>query len=176
MKVGLQYSHAAPRVATLMAPLCHSEDLKMQQLHLCVTEDFRCEYEALSGTADPHRKTKTSDMRDIYLMADLLERGPPQGPSVVMSNFVYWIMRYFTSHVAYVTAFQRSPFRNVAVGRDDAAGEAAWLQKYGIVWTKADEIVRGHIRTDRQKGRWTPLDLDLDIGAESALLISISGE
>ena len=158
-EAGFDLNHATLRVSMLMAPLCHSEDPEIQQLHLNVTEAYRSEYESLTDTNDPHRETKKNDLDNIYLMAELLDCGPPRGKGVTMSDFVYWIMRYFTSHVAYISKFSRSPFRNVAVGRNDGDGEVAWLRTYGVIWTKNDEDVRQRVRLDQDANKWTPLNL-----------------
>lgn len=156
---GVTTQHAALRISMLMAPLCHSEDLAVQRLQLAVTEEFRQEYERLTGTHDPHRSTKHKDLTDVYLMAGMLRNGPPRGSQVFMWEFVFWILRYFTSHFAYIESFGRSPFRNVAVGRDDTVHEAEWLQEYGVKWTVKDEKVRKKIKAAHQCNTWDPLEL-----------------
>lgn len=95
-------------------------------------------------------------------MARLLADGPPYEGALGMHDFVYWIMRYFTSHYSYVKLFGRSPFRNVAVGRADHKSEVPWLRGYGTVWGENDKAVRKQIHQDVLSGRWTPLHSPCD--------------
>ncbi|KAE8454676.1 hypothetical protein EG329_000299 [Mollisiaceae sp. DMI_Dod_QoI] len=155
LNAGIDISHAFLRISMLMAPLCHSDDPKDHRLHLKFTESVRSFYEQVTFTKDPYREDFSKDMRDIYLFANILKQGPPQG-RVGIEQFVYWIMRYFTSHVAYVDRFERSPFRNCAVGRDDREDEKEWLVYCGV---ESDEVVRETIRIDVESGRWTPLEV-----------------
>lgn len=158
LDAGYEVSHAFLRISMLMAPLCHSDDSKDHKLHLKLTGDVRAFYERSTSTRDPHRATFDEDAKDIYLFANILQQGPPQGEegSIGIEQFVYWIMRYFTAHVAYVTWFGRSPFRNCAVGRDDKEGEKEWLLYCGV---ESDEMVRKKAGVDVKKGVWTPLEV-----------------
>ncbi|KUJ09493.1 uncharacterized protein LY89DRAFT_288940 [Mollisia scopiformis] len=156
LNAGIELSHALLRISMLMAPLCHSDDRKDHMLHLKLTENVRSFYEEATRTKDPYRGSFSKDLKDIYLFANILNQGPPQG-TVSIEQFVYWIMRYFTSHVVYVDWFARSPFRNCAVGRDDKEGEKEWLRYCGV---KNDEMVREKVKEDMGRGVWTPLEIE----------------
>jgi uncharacterized protein (DUF924 family) len=131
---GIGLSHTFLRISMLLAPLCHSDALIDHELHIQLESSIREQYETQTSTIDPYRETFAKDRKDIYLFANMLNKGPPQINITIsetghlsMSHFVYWIMRYFTAHVAYVEWFGRSPFRNCAVGREDREGEEEWL-------------------------------------------------
>ena len=113
---GIHQGHAILRMLMLLAPLVHSKDLKDQEMQLRLTERMREDYEKHTGTLDPYHQLFERDSQDIYLIDYLLTNGPPRGDGARMPDFAYWMMRYYTSHVAYVRRFGRSPFRNVAVG------------------------------------------------------------
>lgn len=156
---GLSTEQAVLRILMLLAPLVHSEELSNQQLHIALVNHMRAEFESLTRTHDPYRKSFSEDFKDTWLCDRLLTYGPPQGDHVAVSDFVYWHLRYYTSHSAYVTHFCRSPFRNVVVGRDDTLKEVEWLQKNGVCWTDKDEIVRQAIKRDIAACHWAPLIL-----------------
>ena len=157
--VGISLDHAILRALMLLAPLIHSDHPDDVQMALDATEELRVQYERRTGTQDPHRATKQDDVRDEFLMAALLKAGPPRDENVGIEDFVYWIMRYYTSHIAYVTRFGRSPIRNIGVGRADGVGEVEWLRKMGITRNAEDERIREHIKGDIQRDKWTPLAL-----------------
>lgn len=160
---GIELSHGFLRISMLLAPLCHSDIARDHSLHLQLESSVRQYYEIQTNTIDPYRQTFTEDTNDIYLAANMLEEGPlhlkgsmDKAVSMRIEQFVYWMMRYFTAHVAYVEWFGRSPFRNCAVGRRDREGEKEWLDYCGIV---VDEGVRERVRRDIEGGGWRPLEL-----------------
>ena len=124
-------------------------------------DTVRSEYEARSRTTDPHRHTMSRDRTDITLIARLLEAGPPQGKEATVADLVYWMMRYYSSHLGYMWHFKRSPIRNIAIGRQDAVGEVAWLKVLGINRSETDEDTRILIIDDKERHRWRPLHLAL---------------
>lgn len=65
-------------------------------------------------------------------------------------------MRYFTSHVAYVHWFGRSPFRNCAVGKEDQSGEKEWLGCCGV---EVDEEVGEKVKDDVERSVWMELEV-----------------
>ncbi len=73
-----------------------------------------------------------------------------------IEQFVYWILRYFTAHVAFVRWFGRRPTGNVALGREDNPGEGQWL---GLVGTGDDDGVMKDVRRDVERGFWRDLEL-----------------
>ncbi|KAK3701772.1 hypothetical protein LTR37_015292 [Vermiconidia calcicola] len=156
---GIDKDQAGVRMLVLIAALAHSEDMEDQKMHLHAVARLRREYETLSKTHDPYRATLEQDCKDIHLQGRMLSEGPPQGKSVHMSDVVYWMMRYYASYVAYVDNFGRSPYRNVAVGRDDGEGEVEWLAENGVWRTEEDEQVREKIKQDIENGVWSPLYL-----------------
>lgn len=156
---GLSDDHVVLRILMLLAPLVHSEDLADQHMHLQLTEDLRTESERRTKALDPYRASFLEDLKDVGLIDRLLTQGPPQGSHVRVFDFVYWLMRYYTSHVSYVVHFGRSPFRNIAVGRDDASEETQWLRLNGVFWREEDENVRRKIKADIQAHAWTPMQL-----------------
>jgi hypothetical protein len=89
----------------------------------------------------------------------MFEEGPPQRRGVHMSDVVYWMMRFYTSNIAFLRHFGRSPFRNVAVGREDSEEEIQWLKTLGVHRTQEDEEARAMVREDIANGQWRPLQL-----------------
>jgi hypothetical protein len=158
LDAGIELSHAFLRISMLMATLCHSDNPNDHKLHLKLTEDARLFYEHSTGTRDPYRAAFVEDSKNIYLFANILEQGPRQGENgtIGIEQFVYWIKRYFTAHVAYVNWFGRSLFRNCVVRRDDKEGEKEWLEYCGV---ESDETVRAKVRADLNNGTWTPLEV-----------------
>ena len=156
---GIDKDQAMIRMLTIMGSLIHSEDLEDHNMHFRFIQMLREQYEALSHVPDPYRQSHSKDLEDIYLYGRLMESGPPQARGVHMHDFVYWVMRLYTSQYAFVRHFGRSPLRNVAVGRDDAEGEAEWLKATGVQRTEEDEIIRKTIKEDVENGRWRPLSL-----------------
>ena len=156
---GVDKNQAILRSLTMIAALIHSENIEDHNHHQRLIDQLRKEYESLTKTRDPYRQSFAQDSEDIYLYLRMLEEGPPLGKGVHMHDLVYWLMRYYKSHIAFLRHFGRSPFRNVAVGRDDAEGEVEWLRMHGVEWTEEDEMVREMIKEDVEKGRWRPLEL-----------------
>ena len=156
---GITSDHAVLRILMLLPPLAHSDRPGDIQRLLDVTENLRREYELVSGTVDPYRGSYEHDLNDLYLICRLLAKGPPQGDGVSSTDFIYWMMRYYTSHMGYANRFGRNPGRNIATGRSDAPGEVEWLEAFGTKRTQEDEITRNIIRSDIEKGTWTKLDL-----------------
>ena len=156
---GIDRNQAITRSLAMLSTLVHSEKTEDHEWYLHLTEQLRKEYEKLTRTHDPYLETLSQDLEDIHLYGRLLAGGPPEGKNIRMHDFVYWLMRYYTSHIAYMRHFGRSPFRNVAVGRDDAEGEVEWLRSVGVERTEEDEEARELIKDDVQNGRWRPLEL-----------------
>ena len=156
---GVDKHQAIIRALTMLGCLVHSEDPEDHELHLHYVEGLRKEFERLTHTQDLYRQSFAQDIKDINLYGRMLEEGPPQGKVVHMYDVVYWMMRYYTSHVAYLRHFGRSPFRNIAVGRKDTEEEVQWLQELGLDRTKEDEEARDMIREDIENRRWRPLQL-----------------
>lgn len=156
---GMDKDQAIIRVIIMLGTLVHSEDPANHDAHLRLAEAMRKEYEHLTRTHDPYRQTLAQDLQDIDLYGRLLSEGPPEDRSVHISDVVYWMMRFYTSHIAFLRHFGRSPFRNVAVGRMDTDEELQWLKQLGISRTNEDADVREMIRQDIDNGRWRPLEL-----------------
>ncbi|CZR63133.1 uncharacterized protein PAC_13030 [Phialocephala subalpina] len=97
LNADFEVSHAFLRISMLLAPLCHSDDPRDHKLHLKLTENVRRFYEQSTSTLDPYRSDFSKDIKDIYLFARILEKGPPEESGkkqrVPIEAFVYWIMR-----------------------------------------------------------------------------------
>lgn len=156
---GIDRNQAMIRALTSLGALIHSENVDFQDFHQWYISQLRKEYESLTRTTDPYRESLDRDSEDIDLYAQMIKEGPPQGKGVHMHDLIYWSLRYYTSHIAFLRHFGRSPFRNVAVGRDDAEGEAEWLRRCGVERSEGDEKVREMIKEDRKNGRWRSLEL-----------------
>jgi uncharacterized protein (DUF924 family) len=156
---GLSTDQAMIRISMLLAPLVHSETLADQDLHLQLETDIRYSFEHETGTTDPYRKVFKGDKKDIHLFARWLGAGPPTTQGTGMDEFVFWILRYFTAHVAFVRRFRRSPFRNVSVGREEEEGEQDWLAENGIVNGEEEELVRRKVKIDKEEGIWRALEM-----------------
>lgn len=156
---GIDKQQAIIRALMMLGCLVRSEDPEDHETHLRLVEGLRKEYERLTHTQDPYRQSFEQDIQDVNLYGRILEEGPPQGKVVHMYDVVYLMMRSFTSHVAYLRHFGRSPFMNVAVGRKDTDEEFQWLKGLGVNRTKEDEEARDKIREDIDNGRWRPLQL-----------------
>jgi uncharacterized protein (DUF924 family) len=70
-----------------------------------------------------------------------------------MTQFVYWMMRYFTTHDPIVRTFGRSPWRNAVVGREDTEPETEWLKKCDAARSDADDEVRRKVARDIAEGK-----------------------
>jgi uncharacterized protein (DUF924 family) len=159
-RVGISWDQAIVRISMLLAPLVHSEVLADMDRHLDIEEKLREEIEEMSGLKDPYRQSFRRDLKDEYLtVRKLLKEGPPKGESVQIEDFVWWVFRYFTGHVGIVERFGRSPWRNVAVGRDDTEHERAWLVELESDPSAGDEMVRKEVKEDVINQRWSELVL-----------------
>lgn len=156
---GVDKQQAIIRALMMLGCLVHSEDAEDHETYLRHVEALRKEYERLTHTHDPFRESLQQDIEDANLYGRMLEEGPPQGKIIHMYDVVYWMMRYYMSHIAYCRHFGRSPFRNIAAGRQDTDEELQWLEGLGVNRTKEDDDARDIIRRDIDNGRWTPLQL-----------------
>lgn len=156
---GIDKQQAIIRVLMMLGCLVRSEDSEDHETHLRLVEELRKEYEHLTHSQDPYRDTFSQDVQDVNLLGCMIEEGPPQGKIVHMYDVIYWLMRWYTSHVAYQRHFGRSPFQNVAAGRNDTEEEIQWLKNLGVNRTKEDEDARNQIKQDIDNGRWRPLQL-----------------
>lgn len=156
---GVDKDQAIIRAIIMLGALVYSEKPKDHEDHLRLIEGLRKEYERLTRTRDPFRQSFSQDIQDVELFGRMLEEGPPQWKGVHMSDVVYWMMRFYTSNIAFLRHFGRSPFRNVAVGREDTEEEIQWLKTLGVHRTKDDEETRAMIKEDIANGKWRPLEL-----------------
>lgn len=156
---GVDKHQAIIRALIMLGALVHSESSGDHEQHLRLTEGLRKEYERLTRTRDPFRQTFSKDIQDIDLHGRMLEEGPPQWKGVHMFDVVYWMMRFYTSNIAFLRHFKRSPFRNVALGREDTEEEIEWLKTLGVDRTHEDEETRAMVREDIANGQWRPLQL-----------------
>lgn len=154
---GVEKNQAIIRALVMLGTLVHSEDPENHEIHLRRVGDLRGEYEQITRTQDPYRNNFEDDLKDVDLYGRMHDEGPPQSRN--MSDVVYWMMRYYRGHVAYLRHFGRNPFQNVARGRKDTEEELEWLRGVGVTRSEDDEKAREAIREDIDNGRWRPLQL-----------------
>lgn len=105
--IGLRTEQIALRLLTLLAPLVHSEEISNQRRHIALMEHTPAEVESLTHMQDPYR---TSFAKALKTYGFPIIFSCPQGGHVHVCDFVYWLIRYYTSHMAYVTHSCRSRF------------------------------------------------------------------
>lgn len=156
---GVDKHQAMMRAVVMIGSLVESEDPDDQDIHVQVGERLREEYERLTRTRDPYRQSFSQDIEDIDLYGRMLDEGPPQDKNVRMPDVIYWMLRFYISNVAFLRHFGRSPFQNIALGRNDTVEELQWLKALGVDRTEEDEKVREMIKDDIKEGQWRPLQL-----------------
>jgi hypothetical protein len=165
-EAGVEINHAFLRIAMLLAPLDHSDVPADHELHLRLEGKIRGFHGSVMRLRDPYFPHIAKDLKDIYLFPNLLKEGPPQrrgtgpgrgvGGGVRIEQFVYWILRYFTAHVAFMRWFGRRPTGNAALGRENNPGKGEWI---GLVGAEDDDAVREEVKRDVERGVWRELEL-----------------
>lgn len=139
----------------------HSESRENQKVALAYMEETRKIVEEATGKTDPYRETRDEILSNTTSFPAVYHKGPPEGDSVTLSDFTFWMCMLMDTHYPIVNNFGHYPYRNRILGRETTAEELAWLDEVDHIGEASAEVGE-RVKRDIEKGIWEPLGSNLE--------------
>lgn len=157
LDLGYNYEGAWLRVFLMYTAFIHSEGREPQRFgQRLIEEECRKGAEAHYGLTDPTRPLDEADDKDLTLFSKLVSEVEDRAEGRSKEEGVWLLCRIVRVHEPIISAFGRYPYRNGAIGREEAEGEGEFLKKTAMFGV-CDSVTANKVIEDVKAGKWTPL-------------------
>ncbi|KAK6433663.1 hypothetical protein LTR95_010152 [Oleoguttula sp. CCFEE 5521] len=158
LESGLSWADAMLRCSLHLLPFVHAEDPATQTRAQVINEATRQAVEAHFHLIDPSRLDPRADVSHPTSLPRLVAGPipPPYYTGKRYDVFFFFDCQINKAHVGVLKKFERYPWRNAPLGRDNTRSEVEYLEDIGD-FARMDDRVAGEIGEDVRRGVWRPL-------------------